>query len=215
MIQRGGVSIRSGIVRYYGALVKQETTAKDPRNMVIDPTSFLAPGAIVLGDVELGPDSSVWYYTVIRGDTERIRIGEGTNLQDFTMVHADPGIPCLIGRRVTVGHRVILHGCVVEDDCLIGMGAILLNRVKVGSGSVIGAGALLLEGTEIPPGSLVVGSPGKVIRLVDEAGRARIDRSWRNYVAKAARHRSGAFPVASTSLQGSAVEDVTGRGKLD
>src|SRR5262249_1384925 len=89
---------------------------------MIDPTVFIAPHAVVLGDVQIGRDSSVWYHTVIRGDTERIRIGEGSNLQDFTMVHADPGIPCLVGSRVTVGHRAILHGCVVEDDCLIGMG---------------------------------------------------------------------------------------------
>ena len=117
---------------------------------------------MVLGDVHFGADSSVWYYTVIRGDTEQIRIGESTNLQDFTMVHADPGVPCLIGNRVTVGHRVILHGCIVEDECLIGMGAILLNGVKVGTGSLVGAGALLREGMEVPPGSLVVGSPARV-----------------------------------------------------
>src|SRR5262245_21781071 len=128
---------------------------------MIDPSVFLASGSIVLGDVQIGPDSSVWYQTVIRGDAERIRIGTATNIQDLSMVHADPGVPCLVGSRVTVGHRVILHGCVVEDDCLIGMGAIVLNRVKVGTGSIIGAGALVLEGTEIPPGSLAVGAPAK------------------------------------------------------
>ncbi len=160
---------------------------------LIDPSVFIAPGAIVLGDVHIGTDASVWYHTVIRGDTERIRIGAGTNLQDFTMVHADPGVPCLIGSRVTVGHRVILHGCVVEDDCLIGMGAILLNRVRIGSGSVVGAGALLLEGMEVPPGSLVVGSPARVVRPVDESAAARIERTWRHYVENARRHRSGEF----------------------
>ena len=122
--------------------------------------------------MHLGADSSVWYYAVIRGDTEQIRIGASTNLQDFTMVHADPGVPCLIGNRVTVGHRAILHGCIVEDDCLIGMGAILLNRVKVGAGSVIGAGALVPEGVEIPPGSVAMGAPAKVVRPVDERTRA-------------------------------------------
>ena len=161
---------------------------------VIDPSVFLAPGCIVLGDVHLGADSSVWHYTVIRGDTERIRIGEATNLQDFTMVHADPGIPCLIGSRVTVGHRVILHGCIIEDECLIGMGAILLNRVKVGTGSVIGAGAVLLEGMEVPPGSLVVGSPAKVMRPVDVKARSRIDHIWKHYAENARRHRAGEFP---------------------
>ncbi len=166
---------------------------------LIDPAAFIAPGAVVLGDVQIGADSSVWYSTVIRGDTERIGIGEATNLQDFTMVHADPGIPCLIGNRVTVGHRVILHGCIVEDECLIGMGAILLNRVKVGTGSVVGAGALLLEGMEIPPGSLVVGSPAKVVRQVDEKARTRIDRIWRHYVEQARRHRAGEFAILPPS----------------
>ncbi len=166
--------------------------------MTIHPTAFLASGVIVLGDVELEADVSVWYQAVIRGDTERIRIGEATNIQDLSMVHADPGVPCLIGRRVTVGHRAILHGCQVEDDCLIGMGAILLNHAKVGAGSVIGAGALVREGAEIPPGSLVVGSPGRVLRQVDDAGRARIDRIWKHYVELSRRHRAGEFPLAPT-----------------
>ena len=111
------------------------------------------------------------------------------------MIHADPGLPCSIGSRVTVGHRVILHGCLIEDDCLIGMGAILLNRVRVGRGSVIGAGAVLLEGMEVPPGSLVVGCPGKVLRLVDEEMQQRIEHGWQHYVAQAQRHRAGAFPL--------------------
>src|SRR6202044_3517613 len=98
---------------------------------------------------------------------EHISIGEATNIQDLSMVHADPGYPCVVGSRVTVGHRVILHGCTVEDDCLIGMGAILLNGVRVGKGSIVGAGAVLLEGTEVPPGSLIVGIPGRVVRQVD------------------------------------------------
>jgi carbonic anhydrase/acetyltransferase-like protein (isoleucine patch superfamily) len=166
---------------------------------MIDPASFIAASAIVLGDVGLGPDSSVWYETVIRGDTERIRIGEATNLQDFTMVHADPGVPCLVGSRVTVGHRAILHGCVVGDDCLIGMGAILLNHVNVGSGSLVGAGALLLEGMEIPPGSVVLGSPARIIRPVDEPARKRFERTWRHYVELARRHRAGEFPIIPSS----------------
>ncbi len=166
---------------------------------LIETSAFIAPGAVVLGDVHIGSDTSVWYYAVIRGDTERIRIGEGTNLQDFTMVHADPGVPCLVGHRVTVGHRAILHGCIVEDECLIGMGAILLNGVKIGAGSVVGAGALLKEGMEVPPGSLAVGSPAKVLRQVDENGRARIDRIWRHYVEQARRHRSGEFPIQPPS----------------
>jgi carbonic anhydrase/acetyltransferase-like protein (isoleucine patch superfamily) len=167
---------------------------------VIDPTVFIAPGAIVLGDVHIGERASVWYNSVIRGDTDRISIGQETNIQDLTMLHADPGIPCIIGSRVTVGHRVILHGCIVEDECLIGMGAVLLNKVRLGRGSVVGAGAVVLEGTEIEPGSLVVGVPGRVVRRVDETTQRRIDHAWQHYVAQAERHRAGAFPIHPPSV---------------
>ena len=165
-----------------------------PKSPSLDPSVYVAAGAIVLGDVVIGPNSSVWYQTVIRGDTEQIRVGRDTNLQDLTMVHADPGFPCLIGDRITVGHRAILHGCTIEDDCLIGMGAILLNGVTVGAGSLIGAGALLPERMQVPSGSLVLGAPARVLRPLDEANRARIDRAWRHYVEQAIRHRSGLFP---------------------
>lgn len=169
---------------------------------MIDPSVFIARGSIVLGDVHLGEDVSIWYNTVIRGDTERIEIGDETNIQDLSMVHADPGVPCRIGRRVTVGHRAILHGCTVEDECLIGMGAILLNGVRVGTGSVIGSGAVLPEGTEVPPGSLVLGMPGKVVRQVDEALRGRIEHAWRHYREEARRHRSGEFPARPPTTLG-------------
>ncbi|CAN5841064.1 gamma carbonic anhydrase family protein [soil metagenome] len=169
---------------------------------MIDPTAFLARGVIVLGNVHIGENASLWYNSVLRGDTERIEIGAETNIQDLSMVHADAGRPCIVGRRVTVGHRVILHGCTVEDDCMIGMGAILLNGARVGSGSVVGAGALLVEGFEVPPGSLVLGMPGKVVRPVDEALRGRIDQAWRHYVAESRRHWAGAFPTHPTSLPG-------------
>lgn len=162
---------------------------------MIDPSAFIAAGAVVLGDVHLGRDVSVWYNAVLRGDTERIEVGEGTNVQDLSMVHADPGVPCVVGRRVTVGHRAVLHGCVVEDDCLIGMGAILLNGVRVGRGSVVGAGAVLVEGTEVPPGSLVLEVPGRVVKPVDEAMMERIDHAWRHYVEQSRRHRAGEFPI--------------------
>jgi carbonic anhydrase/acetyltransferase-like protein (isoleucine patch superfamily) len=168
---------------------------------MIEPTVFIARGAIVLGQVQLGKDASVWYNAVIRGDCEQISIGEATNIQDLSMVHADPGYPCVVGSRVTVGHRVILHGCTVEDDCLIGMGAILLNRVRVGKGSIVGAGAVLLEGTEVPPGSLIVGNPGRVVRPVDEVLAGRVDQSWRHYVAEAQRHRAGAFPIQPANME--------------
>ncbi len=157
----------------------------------IHPTAFVAPGAVVLGDVTLEAEASVWYGAVLRGDLAPIRIGSQTNLQDGTIVHVDEGIPCQVGNRVGVGHRAILHGCTVEDDCLIGMGSILLNRSRVGRGSVIAAGTLLPEGTDVPPGSLVMGVPGRVVRPVDPALARRIEATWRNYVANARRYKAG------------------------
>lgn len=163
---------------------------------MIHPTAFIAPGAVVLGDVSLGRESSVWYNAVLRGDNAAITIGDQTNIQDLTVVHVDEGVPCTIGNRVGVGHRAILHGCTVEDGTLVGMGAILLNNVRVGSGSVIGAGAVLPEGMEVPPGSLVVGVPGRVVREVDEELSERAARNWAHYVQQAKRHRRGDFSLS-------------------
>lgn len=162
----------------------------------IHPTAFIAPSALVMGDVTLEEESSVWYTSVLRGDTAPIRVGRQTCLQDGCIVHVDEGVPCAIGNRVGVGHRVTLHGCTVEDECLVGMGSILLNRVVVGRGSVIAAGALLPEGMEVPPGSLVMGLPAKVVRRVDAGLSQRIEQTWRHYVEQAKRHRSGQFPAA-------------------
>lgn len=164
------------------------------KQLRINPSAFIAPGALIMGDVVIGADSSVWYQAVIRGDTEAIRIGSSTNIQDLTMIHADPGFPCTVGDRVTVGHRAILHGCTVGDGSLIGMGAILLNGSRVGAGSIVGAGALLLENMEVPPGSLVVGSPARVLRPLDDPARERLDHSWRHYCEMARRHLAGEFP---------------------
>jgi carbonic anhydrase/acetyltransferase-like protein (isoleucine patch superfamily) len=160
---------------------------------VIDPTAFIAPGAVVLGDVSLGREASIWYNAVVRADLAAIRIGDGTNIQDLSTVHVDEGVPCIIGNRVGVGHRAILHGCTVDDDCLVGMGAIVLNRVHVGAESVVGAGAVLPEGMRVPPGSLVLGVPARVVRPVDDDLRARARLTWEHYVAQARRHRSGAI----------------------
>jgi carbonic anhydrase/acetyltransferase-like protein (isoleucine patch superfamily) len=124
-----------------------------------------------------------------------IRIGDGTNLQDGVIVHVDAGVPCTVGSRVGVGHRALLHGCTVGDDCLVGMGAILLNHVVVGRGSVVAAGALLPEGFEVPAGSLVMGVPGRVVRPVDAALTARIEFTWRHYVDQARRHAAGEYPL--------------------
>ena len=163
--------------------------------MIVAPSAFIAPTAAVMGDVHLGEDSSVWYGAVLRGDMAPIRIGAGTNLQDGVIVHVDEGVPCTVGSRVGVGHRALLHGCTVGDDCLVGMGAILLNHVVVGRGSVVAAGALLPEGFEVPPGSLVMGVPGRVVRPVDAALAERIEFTWRHYVGQAKRHAAGGYPL--------------------
>jgi carbonic anhydrase/acetyltransferase-like protein (isoleucine patch superfamily) len=153
-----------------------------------------------MGDVTLGPDASVWYGTVLRGDMDRIVVGAATNLQDGVVVHVDAGRPARIGARVGVGHRAIVHGCTVEDDCLIGMGSVLLNGVVIGTGSVVAAGAVLREGMRVPAGSVVMGVPARVVRPVDATLRRRIRETWQHYVQEAARHRAGTFPLVRTSL---------------
>ena len=162
---------------------------------MIDPRAYIHPLAIVLGDVTLGPRVSVWPTAVIRGDTARVIIGDSSNVQDGTVIHVDHGVPATIGARVAIGHRAIVHGATVGDDCLIGMGAILLNRVIVGHGSIIGAGALCPEGMQVPPGSLVLGIPGKVVRHTTAEERERISKTVAAYIELQERHRRGEFPV--------------------
>lgn len=159
----------------------------------IHPTAFVAPTAVVLGDVTLHQESSVWYTSVLRGDMAPIVIGPQTNIQDGSIVHVDEAVPCTVGARVGVGHGVILHGCTVEDDCLIGMGSVLLNHVRIGRGSVVAAGAVLPEGLQVPPGSLVMGVPGRIVRKVDSALLERIEGTWRHYVGQAKAHREGKY----------------------
>ncbi len=156
----------------------------------IDESVFLAPSAEVIGRVTIGKQSSVWFQTVIRGDTDPITIGEETNLQDLTLCHADPGQPLIVGNRVTVGHRCILHGCRIEDDCLIGMGATIMNGATIGHSSIIGAGAIVLENTVIPPYSLVVGAPGKVKKTYDAQIVETLRKSAQTYVERAAKYSS-------------------------
>jgi carbonic anhydrase/acetyltransferase-like protein (isoleucine patch superfamily) len=152
-----------------------------------------------MGDVTIGAESSVWYGAVLRGDMAPIVIGSQTNLQDGTIVHVDDDAPCRVGSRVGVGHRVILHGCTVEDDCLIGMGSVLLNMVQVGAGSVVAAGAVLPEGMQVPPRSLVMGVPARVVRPVDQRLAGRIAETWSHYVGQARAHREGRFPLRHPS----------------
>ena len=162
--------------------------------MRVDPSAFIHPAAFVCGDVTLAARVSVWPTAVIRADSAPITIGEDSNVQDGTVVHVDRDAPCTIGRRVAIGHRAIVHGATVEDDCLIAMGAVLLNHVHVGSGSIVGAGALCPEGMRIPPGSLVVGLPARIVRAVTDAERARTRNTVESYLRLQAEHRAGGFP---------------------
>ncbi|HEV8125004.1 MAG TPA: gamma carbonic anhydrase family protein [Gemmatimonadales bacterium] len=159
----------------------------------IHPTCFIAPTATVLGDVTLGAESSIWFGSVLRGDVAKIVIGSQTNIQDGSIVHVDTGFPCTIGQRVGVGHRAIVHGCTIEDECLIGMGSVILNGVHVGSGSVIAAGAVVPEGMRIPPGSLVMGVPGRIVRQVDAELAERIRGTWEHYVERAREYKAGKY----------------------
>src|SRR4051794_23843546 len=144
---------------------------------------FIADTALVIGDVEIGEDSSVWFGSVVRGDVNYIRIGGRTNIQDMTMIHVSSKThPTVLEDEITVGHRVTLHGCHVESRCLIGIGAILLDGVRVGNNSLVAAGSLLTPGAIIPPRSLVMGSPARVKRELTDDELAYLDRSWRNYV---------------------------------
>lgn len=157
----------------------------------IDDTAFVHPDATLIGQVVIGADATIWPTTVLRADMGRIEIGSQTSIQDGTICHLTEGWSnTIVGNRVTVGHRVILHGCIVEDDCLIGMGSILLDNVHVGKGSLIAAGSLLTVGMQIPPNSLVMGSPARVVRSVGDKERAMIEGGWRTYVEYGAQYRA-------------------------
>jgi carbonic anhydrase/acetyltransferase-like protein (isoleucine patch superfamily) len=153
-------------------------------------TAWVAPGCHIIGNVVLKPGSSVWFGTTIRGDNERIEVGRGSNVQENCVLHTDPGCPLTIGEGCTIGHKAMLHGCIIGAGSLIGMGATVLNRAVIGENCLIGAGALITEGKVIPPGSLVMGAPGKVVRMLDEATIAGLRRSAHHYEANAARFRA-------------------------
>lgn len=152
---------------------------------------WIAPDANVIGDVHLAPGVSIWFGATLRGDTEPLEVGEGSNIQENTVVHADPGFPVRIGRNCTIGHKAMIHGCVIGDGTLIGMGATVLNGARIGSGCLIGAGALITEGNEIPDGSLVMGMPGKIVRELDADAIERNLTSARHYQARARQFRAG------------------------
>ena len=161
----------------------------------IDSSAWVADEATLIGKVVVEAEASIWFGAVIRGDTEEIRVGAGTNVQENSVLHTDIGYPLTIGANCTIGHKAMLHGCTIGDGTLIGMGATVLNGAKIGRGCLIGACALITEGKEIPDGSLVMGSPGKVVRSLDETARARLLASAAGYQANARRFKTGLSPV--------------------
>lgn len=162
----------------------------------ISDSAWVADSAQVMGDVELADDASVWFGTVIRGDTDTIRIGRRTNIQDASVLHADVGMPLTVGDDVTVGHKVMLHGCTIGDGSLIGIGAIVLNGAKIGKGCLVGAGSLVTENKEFPDGSMIIGSPAKVVRQLTPEQLEGFLRSAEHYVANARRYRTGLSKIA-------------------
>ncbi|MBN1931282.1 MAG: gamma carbonic anhydrase family protein [Desulfobacterales bacterium] len=152
-------------------------------------TTYIAPTASIIGNVVIGEYSSVWFNCVIRGDAESITIGNRSNIQDITVLHADPGLPITIGNQVTIGHRCIIHGCTIEDNCIIGMGAVVMNGSSIGCGSIIAAGSVILENTTVPPFSLFAGIPGKIKQTFNKDVMDKINYSAEDYVKRANLYR--------------------------
>lgn len=158
-------------------------------------TAWIAPDADVIGRVAIGRDCGIWFGAVLRGDNEAIILGDETNVQEHTVMHTDPGYPLTVGKGCTIGHRALLHGCTIGDNSLIGMGAIILNGAVIGPNSLVGAGALVTERKEFPAGSLIVGSPARAVRTLDDAAIAALKASARHYVDNARRFRESLKPV--------------------
>jgi carbonic anhydrase/acetyltransferase-like protein (isoleucine patch superfamily) len=161
----------------------------------IDETAWVAPTAVLIGNVIVEAGANIWFGAVLRGDNEAITVGAGSNVQENAVLHTDMGFPLTIGANCTIGHKAMLHGCTIEAGSLIGMGATLLNGAKIGAGSLVGACALVTEGKEIAPGSLVMGAPAKVVRELDAAAQARLLKSAEGYRANAARFAKGIVAV--------------------
>lgn len=164
-----------------------EVDGKTPQ---VDSTAWIADSAQVMGHVTLGPDASVWFGCVLRGDTESMTIGEGSNIQDLTVMHADHGLPLTIGKHVTVGHKVMLHGCAIGDESLIGIGAIVLNGARIGKNCLVGAGSLVTEGKEFPDGSMIMGTPAKVVRQLTPEQIEGLRLSAQHYIDNARMFRA-------------------------
>jgi carbonic anhydrase/acetyltransferase-like protein (isoleucine patch superfamily) len=161
---------------------------KPPR---VGARGFVAPNATVVGDVELGDDVSIWFGAVLRGDVERLTVGHGSNVQDNSVLHADPGAPLVLGAGVTVGHMVMLHGCHVGDHSLVGIGAVVMNHARIGANCLVGARSLVTEGKTFPDGVLIIGAPARVIRELTAAEIAGLRASAERYVQRAAEYRAG------------------------
>ncbi|HPK31422.1 MAG TPA: gamma carbonic anhydrase family protein [Ottowia sp.] len=157
----------------------------DGRKPQVDSTAWIADSAEVMGNVTLGPDASVWFGCVLRGDTESMSIGEGSNIQDLSVLHADRGMPLTVGRNVTVGHKVMLHGCTIGDESLIGIGAVVLNGARIGRNCLVGAGSLVTEGKEFPDGSMIMGTPAKVVRQLTPEQMEGLRQSAQHYIDNA------------------------------
>ena len=153
-------------------------------------SAWVAENALVIGEVSLGEHASVWFGTTVRGDTATITIGTGSNIQDGSVLHADDGLPLTIGAHVTVGHQVMLHGCTVGDESLIGIGAIVLNGAKIGKNCLVGAGALVTEGKEFPDGSMIIGSPAKAVRSIEPTDAERLQHNNQRYITLAAKAKT-------------------------
>ena len=164
-----------------------EVDGKTPQ---VDSTAWIADSAQVMGHVTLGPDASVWFGCVLRGDTESMTIGEGSNIQDLTVMHADHGLPLTIGKHVTVGHKVMLHGCTIGDESLLGIGAIVLNGARIGKNCLVGAGSLVTEGKEFPDGSMIMGTPAKVVRQLTPEQIEGLRLSAQHYIDNARMFRA-------------------------
>jgi carbonic anhydrase/acetyltransferase-like protein (isoleucine patch superfamily) len=179
------MDVRSGETRF----LSENHMDNQPHPELIDESVFIAPGAVILGDVRIGAHSSVWYNAVLRGDTEPISIGSRTNVQDGAVLHVDAGSPCLIGAGVTIGHRAVVHGALIEDDVLIGIGAIVLDGARIGHDTIIGAGALVTGHSVIPPRSLVLGVPGRVVRQLTDEEVQSIRAAAEHYVKYGAAYK--------------------------
>ena len=153
--------------------------------------AYVADSAQAIGRVVMGENASLWFGVVARGDSDTLTIGRNSNVQDLSVLHADAGVPLTIGENVTVGHQVMLHGCTVGDNSLIGIGSVVLNKAKIGRNSIVGAGSIVTEGKEFPDNSLIIGAPAKVVRTLDDAAAARIGKSAEHYVENARRFAKG------------------------